>query len=70
MVLQVLLADVDDEDSLRAMAASARVLLNCVGPFRYWGEAVLRACISARCHYLDICGEPGEAPFPSSQISG
>lgn len=58
----MLLADVHDEESLRAMAASARVLLNCVGPFRYWGEPVVRACIGAGTHYLDICGEPGRIP--------
>lgn len=60
--VQVVIADVDDEESLRSMAASARVLLNCVGPFRYWGEPVVKACIGAGAHYLDICGEPGARP--------
>ena len=56
---QVLVADVSDEASLLAMARSAALLLNCVGPFRYWGEPVVAACVTAGTHYLDICGEPG-----------
>ena len=62
-IFQVLVADVSDEASLLAMARSARVVLNCVGPFRYWGEPVVAACVAAGAHYLDICGEPGEGPF-------
>jgi short subunit dehydrogenase-like uncharacterized protein len=37
-----------------------RLLLNCVGPFRHWGEAVFGACAAAGTDYLDIAGEPGE----------
>jgi len=61
-VLQVLVADVSDEASLQAMAQSARVVLDCVGPFRYFGEPVVAACVAAGTHYLDICGEPGVYP--------
>jgi hypothetical protein len=39
--------------------SSARVLINTVGPFRYWGEPVVKACVEAGTHYLDVCGEPG-----------
>ena len=66
----MVIADVDDEKSLNSMAASTRVLLNCVGPFRYWGEPVVKACIGAGTHYLDICGEPGMYPPIHSIISG
>jgi len=55
-------ADVSDEASLQAMARSARVVLDCVGPFRYFGEPVVAACVAAGTHYLDICGEPGVQP--------
>ena len=54
----VLTADVADAASLRAMAKQAKVVINCVGPFRLYGEAVVRACIAERTHYVDICGEP------------
>eukprot|EP00879_Flechtneria_rotunda_P027476 GHRR01029436.1.p2 GENE.GHRR01029436.1~~GHRR01029436.1.p2 ORF type:complete len:113 (+),score=42.52 GHRR01029436.1:785-1123(+) len=40
------------------MAQSTRLLLNCVGPFRHWGEGVVKACAEASTNYLDICGEP------------
>ncbi|KAI3794019.1 hypothetical protein L1987_36644 [Smallanthus sonchifolius] len=40
------------------MASQAKLVLNCVGPFRLHGEAVVAACVEAGCDYLHICGEP------------
>lgn len=54
----IIVADVGDPTSLLAMCRRTRVLLNCVGPFRYYGAPVVRACVEAGCDYLDICGEP------------
>lgn len=53
-----IVANVDDEASLVRMCAQAVVLLNCVGPYRFHGEAVVKACIAGGAHYLDITGEP------------
>jgi short subunit dehydrogenase-like uncharacterized protein len=57
---EMLVANTDarDADGLERLARRARVLLNCVGPFRFHGEAVVQACIAARTQYLDITGEP------------
>lgn len=54
----IVTADVADQDSLNAMASLTIVLINCVGPFRFWGEPVVKACIQGKAHYLDISGEP------------
>jgi len=35
-----------------------KVIINCVGPFFKYGEAVVQACIQAKTHYTDITGEP------------
>lgn len=40
------------------MARQARVIINCVGPFRFHGEQVVKACIEEGTHYVDITGEP------------
>eukprot|EP00048_Salpingoeca_helianthica_P023178 m.22799 g.22799 ORF g.22799 m.22799 type:complete len:424 (-) comp8371_c0_seq1:647-1918(-) len=53
-----IIADVSDESSLIQMCSQARVVLNCVGPYRFYGEAVVRACLVGGAHYLDITGEP------------
>jgi short subunit dehydrogenase-like uncharacterized protein len=29
-----------------------------LGPYRFLGEAVVRACLAAGSHYMDISGEP------------
>jgi len=42
----LIIPDVKDEASLAAMTATARVVINATGPFRFLGEPVVRACIS------------------------
>ncbi|CAG9467833.1 unnamed protein product [Pedinophyceae sp. YPF-701] len=54
----IVIADVSDEDSLAAMAASSRVVISAVGPYRLYGQPVISACVKAGCDYLDVCGEP------------
>ncbi|CAH1437597.1 unnamed protein product [Lactuca virosa] len=54
----LLIADTSDPSSLRRMASQAKLVLDCVGPFRLYGEPVVAACVEAGCDYLDISGEP------------
>ncbi|MCO6485828.1 MAG: saccharopine dehydrogenase NADP-binding domain-containing protein, partial [Saprospiraceae bacterium] len=54
----IVLADVKDPASLQAMAARTRVLINTAGPYNWYGEPVVKACLEAGTHYLDITGEP------------
>jgi short subunit dehydrogenase-like uncharacterized protein len=58
--------DVTNINSLIDLAKRTSMLLNCVGPYRKYGEAVIRACISESTDYFDVCGEPG-AVFQFSQ---
>ncbi|KAL2653397.1 hypothetical protein R1flu_021525 [Riccia fluitans] len=51
-------ANVDDLSSIASMCKKTRLLLNCVGPFRKYGEPVVAACVEAGVDYLDITGEP------------
>ena len=43
----VVVADTDDAASLKAMASSSRVVMNCTGPYRFYGEPVVAACVAA-----------------------
>ncbi|KAI8616174.1 saccharopine dehydrogenase b [Chytriomyces sp. MP71] len=54
----LVIVDASDEASVKAAAARAHVVINCVGPFRFTGVTVVRACIEAGAHYVDISGEP------------
>uniref|UniRef100_A0A2P2KG64 Saccharopine dehydrogenase NADP binding domain-containing protein n=1 Tax=Rhizophora mucronata TaxID=61149 RepID=A0A2P2KG64_RHIMU len=56
--IPILTTDVADPSSLRRLCSQTKLILNCVGPFRLHGEAVLAACAETGCDYLDICGEP------------
>lgn len=54
----IILADITSQSDLNAMAARADIVLNCTGPYRFYGEPVIKACLASRAYYLDLCGEP------------
>ncbi|KAK6128867.1 hypothetical protein DH2020_037384 [Rehmannia glutinosa] len=56
--IPLLTADTTEPSSLSRLAAQAKIILNCVGPFRLYGEPVVSACVDSGCDYIDICGEP------------
>jgi short subunit dehydrogenase-like uncharacterized protein len=47
----------DAEDFALALGTTTTVLLNCAGPFARTAEPLMRACIAAGIHYLDITAE-------------
>ncbi|MCO5585030.1 hypothetical protein L7F22_038962 [Adiantum nelumboides] len=64
----IVIADVNNIESLRTLASETRLILNCVGPYYKFGENVVLATIEASeklkrsnqppVHYIDLCGEP------------
>lgn len=50
-------ASVDDAGSLEAALVGMRAVLNLAGPFVDTAAPLLRACIEAGAHYLDVAGE-------------
>lgn len=61
--IPVIVADLKDENSLNAMAAKAKVIVNCCGPYIFYGEPVVKACIENKTHHVDVSGEPRVSPF-------
>ncbi|MEU3018095.1 saccharopine dehydrogenase NADP-binding domain-containing protein [Nocardiopsis sp. NPDC007018] len=57
-VPELLLADAEDPGSLRALAASTRVVVTTVGPYGAYGEPLVAACAAEGTDYVDLCGEP------------
>jgi short subunit dehydrogenase-like uncharacterized protein len=53
----VVVADVTDKDSLKALAESTRVVATTVGPYIQYGEPLVAACADAGTDYLDLTGE-------------
>nr|XP_056709701.1 saccharopine dehydrogenase-like oxidoreductase [Euleptes europaea] len=56
--VDIILCDVSDPTSLANMAKQAAIVLNCVGPYRFYGEPVVKACIENGASCIDISGEP------------
>src|SRR3954463_10726216 len=56
--LEIAQADVMRANSVAALVREGDVLVSTVGPFVKWGEAAVRAAVSARATYLDSTGEP------------
>ncbi|XP_077223712.1 saccharopine dehydrogenase [Tasmannia lanceolata] len=56
--IPILETNISDPSSLLSLCKKTRLVLNCVGPFRLYGEPVVAACVEAGTDYLDISGEP------------
>ena len=52
-------ARVDEPARLRAVTASAGVLVNAAGPFAATCDQVIGACLETGTHYMDITGDSG-----------
>ncbi|KAF1847323.1 uncharacterized protein K460DRAFT_306376 [Cucurbitaria berberidis CBS 394.84] len=46
-----------EKDQLDKLVKKAKLVITTVGPFMYYGEAVLAACANHGTHYLDCTGE-------------
>ncbi len=56
--LPVLLADSNDEESLRALCSKASVIISTVGPYALYGEGLVKCCAELGTDYCDLTGEP------------
>jgi short subunit dehydrogenase-like uncharacterized protein len=56
--LELLHADVEDADSLRAVAAATSTVITTVGPYINYGPPLVEACAEAGTDYVDLTGEP------------
>src|SRR3981189_2885699 len=54
----LIVADASDPASLKAMVAQAKAVITTVGPYQFYGNDVLAACVEAGVDYFDLCGEP------------
>src|SRR5699024_11795086 len=54
---EVVVADVNDADSMTRLAEGTRVLATTVGPYLRYGEGAVRACAAAGRDYVDLSGE-------------
>ena len=57
-VVDVLVADSQDQKAIDAIVSQTRVLLTTAGPFALYGNALVDACVRFKTHYVDITGEP------------
>ncbi|MEY9185300.1 short subunit dehydrogenase-like uncharacterized protein [Bradyrhizobium sp. USDA 326] len=54
----LIVADASDAASLKTMVAQTRSVITTVGPYQFYGEDLLAACVAAGVDYFDLCGEP------------
>lgn len=51
------IADIGDEEGLKALAVKTKVMISTVGPYCKYGEKVFKVCAEAGTHYFDVTGE-------------
>ncbi|CAD5216414.1 unnamed protein product [Bursaphelenchus okinawaensis] len=56
--IPILVADSSDYDALLEVTKQATVVISVVGPFRLYGELLVKACVEGKASYVDISGEP------------
>src|SRR5215468_2289426 len=56
--LPLIVADASDPASLKAMVEQTKSVITTVGPYQYYGNELLAACVAAGADYFDLCGEP------------
>lgn len=54
----VIVCNVNEPESLATLARQTRVVITTVGPYLNYGEPLVKACIDAGTHYVDLTGEP------------
>ena len=53
----IVVADAFDVEALDKMCQDADVVLSTAGPYHKYGSDLVRSCVNAGCHYVDITGE-------------
>lgn len=54
----IIIANNSDNDTILEMCRQCNVVVNCVGPYAFYGEQVVKACVEMGTHHIDISGEP------------
>jgi short subunit dehydrogenase-like uncharacterized protein len=54
----LIVADASDPASLKAMVAQTKSVISTVGPYQFYGNELLAACVASGTDYFDLCGEP------------
>jgi short subunit dehydrogenase-like uncharacterized protein len=54
----IIIADSSNPSQLDEMAKQTRLIINVVGPYRLYGEAVVKAAVENGTSHVDISGEP------------
>lgn len=54
---EILIGDIQDAASMRAIARRTKVIIAMAGPFAKLGTPVVEACLAESTHYVDITGE-------------
>lgn len=56
--IEDIIADAEDQESLQAMCARAKVVISTVGPYALYGDLLVKVCAESGTHYCDLTGEP------------
>ena len=54
----LIVADASDPASLKAMVGQTKSIISTVGPYQFYGNELLAACVESGTDYFDLCGEP------------
>ncbi len=56
--MKPIIANSNDSVSMSDLVEKTRLVISTVGPYDLYGEKMVKACVNASTHYVDITGEP------------
>lgn len=56
--IDLIIADVEKSETLKALADQTKVIISTVGPYQLYGNEIIEACVNSGTSYVDLCGEP------------
>ncbi len=56
-IIDCLIADAKDPESLQAICSKTKVVCTVVGPYSLYGDDLIKACVETNTHYCDLTGE-------------
>lgn len=61
---EIIQANANDRESLSKMTSQTHLLINCVGPFRQYGDPVVKSCIGKQTYIaIQVDTSPGGTLF-------
>ena len=66
--IPIIIADSQDEASLRSLVKQTKVVISLVGPYAIYGTKLVKVCAEEGVHYCDLTGTQSSLELPRTRF--